>query len=49
MEQNARLYQSKYIMYMNFFGFDLKSKEILYETAAVENDLGRIDFEFSFE
>lgn len=49
MEQNARLYQSKYIMSTNFFGFELKSKEVLYEIATVENDLGRIDFEFSFE
>lgn len=49
MEQNARLYQSKYVMSCNLFGFELKSKEVLYETATIENDLGRIDFEFSFE
>ncbi|CAD8184823.1 unnamed protein product [Paramecium pentaurelia] len=49
MEQNSKLFQSKYVITTNLFGVELKTKEILYETATIENEIGRIDFEFSFD
>ncbi|KAM3128295.1 hypothetical protein pb186bvf_019592 [Paramecium bursaria] len=46
IEPQPNLFQSRYSAQIQIFGDDYKTKEVLYETGTVENDIGRLDFEY---